>query len=162
MMYEGLRYFSGAGSPTTEFSYTGSTEDSGLGLPLVTTWDNPYEASRNNWCAKPFQTVISDVMPTFDSDNLPGSLFAGLLSSSLSGLDVASLGQDLWNREYGSTKDIFIGEVTPVVQPEDANLAPSPKSVSSFSMIRGLAQEDTNKRVLTTPPQSLRSADQRS
>lgn len=143
MMYEGLRYFAGAGSPTSEFNYTdGGSEDNLLGLPLVTTWGNPYNA--NNWCAKPFQTVISDVMPTFDSDNLPGSLFAGPLSSSLSSLDVASLGQYIWNQEYGSgsTKNIFIGEVTPGV----ADLAPSPKSVSSFSNIRGLAQEDTNKQ----------------
>lgn len=148
MMYEGLRYFSGAGSPTPEFTYTnsGSNEDYTLGLPLVAAWDNPYDASRNNWCAKSFQTVISDVMPTFDSDNLPGSSFAGTLSSTLSGLNVASLAQNIWDSEYGTTKSIFIGEVTPATLSSDADLAPSPKSVSSFANIRGLAQEDTNKQ----------------
>ena len=42
MMYEGLRYFSGAGSATTAYDYS-SGDDVDLGLPKD-SWDNPYSA----------------------------------------------------------------------------------------------------------------------
>ena len=47
---------------------------SGVGLP-VATWDNPYAARRRALCAKPFETVISDINPSYDSDKLPGTAF---------------------------------------------------------------------------------------
>jgi type IV pilus assembly protein PilY1 len=46
MMYETVRYFSGAGTPTAQFTYSSSDtnlDDNQLGLPLV-AWNNPFIA----------------------------------------------------------------------------------------------------------------------
>ena len=152
MMYEGLRYFSGTASPTSGFTYsiTDSTlDDNILGLPLYgdssnsKPWDNPYDSSKNNWCAKPIQTVISDTMPTFDSDNLPGvvTAFSGSSPSTLGTFSAVNVDQ-IWNAELGSgPRNIIIGEST-----TNQNLAPTPKTTSGFSTIRGLTPEDPNKQ----------------
>ncbi|HRF61999.1 MAG TPA: PilC/PilY family type IV pilus protein [Candidatus Competibacter sp.] len=144
MMYEGLRYFSGAKSPTSTFNYskTDSTlDDNVLGLPLP-NWDDPYAESKKNWCAKSFQTVLSDTMPTFDSDNLPGSAFTGTISSGLYSLNVSSEADTIWVAELGvGPRNIIIGETT-----TNNNQAPTPKATSGFSSIRGLTPEDPNKQ----------------
>ena len=77
MMYEGMRYFAGKAAPTTGFSIGATdTPDATLGLP-VATWTDPYAAnSGNERCAKPFQIVISDINPSYDTDQVPGSLLS--------------------------------------------------------------------------------------
>jgi type IV pilus assembly protein PilY1 len=144
MMYESARYFAGKGSPTSAFSVSyGSGEEqflTGKGLP-VASWDNPY-ASPRPVCAKPFQTVISDINPSYDSDGVPGSAFAST-SGDLDGLDAKGLGDSMWKTEFGGAQNIFIGEVKGST---DGTGAPSAKSVSSFGDIRGLSPEEPTKQ----------------
>ncbi len=77
MMYEGLRYFAGKGAPTAEYaSGTGAagTDDATLGLTNqsdpTNKWIKPYD--KFPLCSKPFMIVLSDVNPSYDSDQLPG------------------------------------------------------------------------------------------
>ncbi len=141
MMYESMRYFAGRGSPTGAFSTTfGAGQESllpGGGLP-VPAWENPYED--RPFCSKPFQTVVSDINLSYDSDDLPGSAF-GSAGDDVGGLDVSELGQDIWDADEGGSKNVFIGEAGAV---NDG--APTPKSVSSFGNIRGLAPEEPTKQ----------------
>ncbi len=142
MMYEGIRYFAGKASPTPEFmiSATGN-DDASLGLPLA-TWDDPYTA--HPVCSQPFELVISDINPSFDSDTLPGAYgqFGGSSpSGAISGLDVNALGNTIWSHEYGTTEKIFIGQ-----SGTDYDNAPTPKDASSFGTVRGLAPEEPTKQ----------------
>jgi type IV pilus assembly protein PilY1 len=121
MMFEGLRYFAGK-TPTSPF-ITGlsaaTSPDYRLGLPLVSTWANPYRPKASGGspiCSRPVQMVIADPITSFDSDQLPGSAFtlstgyggalpagAGALNA-LSTLNVASEADQIWNTELiGST-----------------------------------------------------------
>ena len=89
MMYESLRYFSGAASPTADFTYgtDAALDDNVLGLPKP-GWVDPYVNGEDvdadgildpgedldndnildgfSYCAKPFILVLSDINPTFD------------------------------------------------------------------------------------------------
>lgn len=147
VMYETLRYFAGEASATTDYTYAsdGTSSDEKLGLPLA-TWDNPYRAESSGGapsCAKPFQTVISDINPSFDGE-LPGGQFGGTLPTpptSLTGLNVNTLGQTMWTHEFGGDKNAYIGQVG-----TNNNGAPTAKTVSSFGNIRGLAPEEPSRQ----------------
>ena len=139
MMYETLRYFAGRTGATSAFDYgSGTVFDSQLGLPRVTSWTNPYRDAP--YCAKPFMTVVSDVNVSYDGDTLPGSAF-GSASDDVGGLDVSAEADEIWSQEYGTTRKVFIGESA-----GDYDGAPSPKDVSTFSDIRGLAPEEPTKQ----------------
>ena len=141
MLYESTRYFAGKASPTASFSINyGAGEEAQLaggGLP-VATWDDPY-ASRPV-CSKPFETVISDINPSYDTDEVPGSSYTSV-TGDLSGLNAASLGQTMWNTEFTGAQNIFIGDVGGVTDG-----APTAKSVTSFGNIRGLSPEEPTKQ----------------
>ncbi len=145
MMYEGLRYFEGKTGATSGFSITaGQGEESGLNLPIA-TWNSstdPYKTFGR--CAKPIETVISDINNSYDSDSLPGSYFNSF-SGDVSGLNVQTAGQDIWNNEFGVTKNVFIGQSGVAVTGPLAN-APTSKPVTSFGNIRGLAPEEPSKQ----------------
>lgn len=166
MMYEVVRYFSGATSATSGFT-TSSTRDDGVtlpggttGLPKITTWTDPYTATPTipipnsgpfPSCSKPFMMLISDVYPSFDSDSVPGtnSNFGTMAAATINAasLDVSARGQTLWNLEFGGatastvTKNVFIGQVGSTYDG-----APTPKSVSSFGNIRGLSPSDPTRQ----------------
>ncbi len=99
MMFETMRYFAGATAPEPEYTYTDAgSDDATLNMPEVTNWKDPYKSVAagglgNLACAKPFETVISDINPEYDS-NLPGGAWGGAptgaLPSTLSGLDVGA------------------------------------------------------------------------
>lgn len=141
MMYEGLRYFAGKASPSAAYKINfGEGEESSLtggGLP-VASWDNPYNS--RPVCSKPFETVISDINPSYDTDQLPGTSF-GSYTGDLTGLNVTELGQKIWDKEIGASGNYFIGQVGSL---EDG--APTPKAVASFGNIRGLAPEEPTKK----------------
>ncbi|HEX5047194.1 MAG TPA: PilC/PilY family type IV pilus protein, partial [Gammaproteobacteria bacterium] len=144
MMYEGLRYFAGKGTATSDFATGASTDEGALaggGLP-VATWNNPYGTGTGQFpvCSKPFMTVVSDINPSYDSDKLPGTAF-GSFSGDLTGLDVSALGQTIWNREIGGTKKVFIGQ-----SGSTSDNAPTPKDATSFGNLRGLAPEEPTKQ----------------
>ena len=153
MMYESLRYFAGAGTATTRFatggSTTGASEETTMGL-TTDTWKDPYKSTADGGlgypvCAKPYQTVISDINPSYDGD-LPGSPFTGAVTTrndtptNIVGFDAATQGQAIWTHEFGGARNVFIGE-TPTLN----DGAPTAKSASSFGNIRGLAPEEPTK-----------------
>ena len=144
MLYEAMRYFAGRG-PTAAYSAAGSTRDNMLGLPRVNNWRDPYATLP--YCSKPFTTVISDTNISYDSDSLPGvdPNFGGGLANSLPGpgLNVAKIGQEIWDAEFGAgtTSQRFIGQSGAL-----SDSAPSPKPVSSLGDIRGLAPEEPTKQ----------------
>lgn len=155
MMYESLRYFAGAATPTTRFATGGATqgvnEETTMGL-TTEAWRDPYGTLAGGGlgypeCAVPVQTVISDINPSYDSD-LPGSPFTGAVTTvnntpaTISGFDMATVGQQLWNLEFGAgARDVFIGDANNV-----ADNAPTVKSVSSLGNIRGLSPEEPTKQ----------------
>ncbi|BCU07713.1 pilus assembly protein [Allochromatium tepidum] len=141
MMYEGLRYFAGKGSATSAFATSGS-HDEHVGLP-VATWDNPYSATsaaQAPWCAKANMLVVSDINPSFDSDQLPGSSF-GSFSGDVSGMNVTALADTITAHEPGVTGLHFIGQ-----SGTDYDTAPTAKDVTSLAKIRGLAPEEPTKQ----------------
>ena len=149
MMYEGLRYFGGQGAATSDFDYGSgtSTRDYGLGLPRA-SWDDPFVT--NDICARAFMLVLTDINPTYDSDQLPGvdspfrSGFTGALSSADSPA-VAFNAEDLADEistEEGGLGTHYIGQ-----HDDDFDGSCSPKNLSGdgFGDIRGLCPEEPTK-----------------
>lgn len=153
IMYEALRYLGGE-SANSNYTYSGN--DDGLNLPQP-AWQNPYRSTSGGygWCSKPFQLVISDVYPSYDSD-LPGSLFGTFSGTALAGydlysgasqsIDVSILADTIWNKNYESeATNLFIGHsIVGGVSNYDG--APTAKNVSSFASIRGLAPNEPTKQ----------------
>lgn len=138
MMYEGLRYFAGKSSPTPAFDYS-SGDDTVLGLPKA-TWQNPYNSSNNPWCAQPNMLIISDITPSYDSDQIPGSNFSSFTGDI--GMNAKNEGTSIWQNEFGnSSKTHYIGQ-----SGTNQDGTPSAKTVTSFGNIRGLAPEEPNKQ----------------
>lgn len=152
MMYESLRYFAGAAAATPRFATGGNgngvTEETTLGLPTA-TWRDPYGPAASGGqgklaCARPYQTVISDINPSYDSA-LPGNAFGepapnGSTPATISALDVSAEGQVIWNHEFGGPRSIYIGQSGAV---NDG--APTAKIANSFGNIRGLVPEEPTK-----------------
>ena len=152
MMFETLRYFAGA-EPHADYSTGGSaegqTEDSTLGLPEP-DWKDPYGPVSDPpetddglgfvSCSKPVMTVISDINPSYDS-NLPGGWDAPTfaLPSNLSSFSLSTVGQAMWNTEFGGARSVFIGDNG------STDGAPTAKTASSFGNIRGLSPEEPSK-----------------
>lgn len=150
MMFETLRYFSGETTPTT--NYASGTGDTALGLSGLTSWVNPYSATPDAnatnptypSCSKPFQTLFSDVNPSYDSD-LPGSAYTIVappaVPTALTGYNSQTQGQTIWNNDVGSgSKNINIGQTSTV-----SDTAPTSKAASSLGNIRGLPEEATKQ-----------------
>ncbi len=170
MMYETLRYFSGATAGTTAYT-TGvgvatrvidngntvqSPEPSNKLDLQRPAWINPYvaSASRTNTaayptCSRPIQMVIGDPRTSFDSDQLPGAYFTPVVgfgptfTGSLGSLNVSTESDAMWTTEFGAgaTKKFFIGEAG---VNKDGN--PSAKTVSSFKDIRGHGPDATTNQ----------------
>ncbi|HET9034247.1 MAG TPA: PilC/PilY family type IV pilus protein [Dokdonella sp.] len=154
MVYESMRYFAGAAAPTTRFSTgdpsgQGANEETAMKLNKE-TWKDPYAAAPTGGgflsCSRPFQTLISDINPSYDGD-VPGSPFTGAVTTtndtptSISSFSLQTEGQAMWNAEFGAgSKSVFIGDVNNVTDG-----APTAKTASSFGNIRGLAPEEPTK-----------------
>ncbi|NJM11548.1 MAG: hypothetical protein HC889_06400 [Synechococcaceae cyanobacterium SM1_2_3] len=148
MMYEGLRYFAGKTSTTSDYDFTDEfswfVDADKLALPKP-AWVDPYRTTAGGYpyCSKPFEIVIADA-PSFDSDQLPGASFGSSgLTSDIGSLNVTTLGQTIWNGELGGSKNIFIGQSNSNDPTYDT--APTPKTVTSFGNIRGLAPEEPTR-----------------
>ncbi len=140
MMFEALRYFGGESTPTSAFRSSTMVKDDALGLPNV-NWINPYTTFP--YCAKPFILAISDIYPTYDSDDLPGSYFSGAGSQSVGTggpLDVASLADMIYADEE-SSGDRFIGQ-----QGTNVDGSCTAKAVDGFGEVRGLCPEEPTKQ----------------
>ena len=146
MMYEGLRYFAGAGSATSAFDYS-TGDDVSLGLPKA-TWDDPYSPS-DRWCSQPFMLVISDINPSYDADQLPGSNFEDeggskwpevTLGTSGSKLNVEKELDDISSYE-GISGDYYIGD-----KGGSYDSSCAPKTLSTLKDVRGLCPEEPTKQ----------------
>ncbi|MCK4824286.1 hypothetical protein KA005_51515, partial [bacterium] len=138
MMYEGLRYYAGKATPTTDFHSATMTEDDVLGLPNA-SWDDPY--ATHDYCARPFMLVLSDINPTYDSDQLPGSYFGSAPSpNDLSSLDVDTIADTIFSDE-GLTGSYYIGQ-----EQSDYDGSCAPKAASGFGDLRGLCPEEPTKQ----------------
>ncbi|UXY15648.1 PilC/PilY family type IV pilus protein [Chitiniphilus purpureus] len=138
MLYEAMRYYAGAKSATSNFS--GDTLGANLGLPELTTWKDPYAAGNNDVCSKPFVTLITDINPSWDGDNLTNSSLNGTT------VDYVGRGEALWNTEFGGAKNVVVANNCLDKDTDPAcnnNNAPTIKRVDSFNRITGLAEEPT-------------------
>jgi type IV pilus assembly protein PilY1 len=136
MLYEGVRYFSGKKSATSDFAPGGYDSDVfGENPP---TWDDPYELQP--WCSKPNIIVMSDVYPSYDSDSLPGSAFS-TFSGDLGGLNVSTYADEIFSKEPDASGMKFIGQSTLT----NDDRAPTAKNITAFSTVRGLAPEEPTK-----------------
>ncbi|RKX25273.1 MAG: hypothetical protein DRP47_10055, partial [Candidatus Zixiibacteriota bacterium] len=145
MMYETQRYFAGLGSATSDFTFTESgSADARLGLKQA-SWNDPYDETDGGFptCSKPFMLVLSDINPTFDSDELPGinSNFGTGMTADLpgSGFDAEDLADEIstaegisGNKYIGQSGSIFDGSCTE-------------KTITGFGNIRGLCPEEPTK-----------------
>ncbi|MBK1731989.1 hypothetical protein CKO41_09335 [Thiococcus pfennigii] len=152
MMYESLRYFSGKTSPTSAFvpSLTDGHEQitlrdhsgsSTMRLPAP-AWEDPYtrDDSLAFYCSPGVQLVISDVNPSYDTDAVPGTSF-GSFSGDISGLNVTSEAQEIWDAEHGGPSQHFIGQ-----SGDESDGAPTAKTVTSLGNIRGLSPAEPTKQ----------------
>lgn len=154
MMYEGLRYFTDK-QPLTAYSTgvsSGTSADSVLGLPLVSTWSNPYRPTASGgspMCSNPVQMVIADPITSFDADQLPGGAFtpdtgkgSTIPATDLTGLNVSIQADAIWANEFGAStnKLFFVGQSTPTNF--DGN--PSAKTTNTFKYLRGHGPDETN------------------
>jgi len=152
MMYETLRYFAGHGAPTTTYDYgSGTTIDSSMNLPRETDWSDPY-ATRPS-CSKPFMVVISDIYPSYDTDDLPGASFGSFSpTSTLTGkniatgatetLNVTDLANAISTGEGINGHDYFVGQSGASAGYTGACTA---QTVGGFGNIRGLCPDEPTK-----------------
>jgi type IV pilus assembly protein PilY1 len=146
MMYETLRYFAGKKTLTSLFDYSGTTDDSSLGLPKP-SWNDPYDMDDNGFdrCSKAFMLVLSDINPSYDSDNLTGvdANFGVGITGDLTGLNVSTLADTMSTAEGISstaTRKIYIGQSGAAF---DGSC--TAKDISGFGDIRGLCPEEPTK-----------------
>jgi type IV pilus assembly protein PilY1 len=160
MLYETLRYFGGKADPTGEFTYSDS-QDSGLnlskpdwGYPKGSERYKPYDIFPS--CSKPFVLILSDINPSYDSDQIPGSSFTKTNGSQFSedsetpqlGLGTTIGGVSLLNRltdTIGTQESIannswFIGENGSI-----RDTICTSKNASKLSLLRGMCPEEPTK-----------------
>lgn len=159
MLYESLRYFHGEKSASSSYSSGSGSIDDKLGLPYA-TWDDPYEnwdvpaTAKRSYCAAPYNLVISDINPSYDSDELPGALddFLKLDSnkkaiqydgSTLTDFDITSLLKTISKEEGLDNGHYFIGESVGDISKTTS--APTAKKVTNLSTIRGLSPAEPTK-----------------
>ncbi|MFV9682535.1 PilC/PilY family type IV pilus protein [Pseudomonas sp. NY15367] len=150
MMYETLRYFAGASSPTPQYDYSGGADEAlGLNKP---TWVSPYARSGSNYpaCSIPAMTVISDINPSYDH-KIPGGNTAWQAGNtafsnqndptSIQGLNVTTETNAIGVSEGLVGKNVFIGESNGV-----SDNAPTAKAIANLATVRGLAPEEPSKQ----------------
>ncbi|MCB5196962.1 pilus assembly protein [Deefgea salmonis] len=128
MMWETMRYFSGANA-----NLTTDAKGNALGLS-VAAWTNPYGSNngvpRNSVCAKPVITLLSDINPSFDD---------GISNASLNGnsFNQSNALDKIWQDEFGSgAKSVVIGS-----NGSNNDLAPTVKTATTFANLKGLPDE---------------------
>ncbi len=139
MMYESLRYFAGA-SNTTEFSSSVSDgNDMGLDLPLE-NWVDPFDENTGfPACSKPIMLVLSDINPSYDTDQLPGSYFGG--SGSFGAFNAKAEADTISSGEgFSGTSAHYIGQ-----SGSYTDTSCSAKGITGLGDIRGLCPEEPTK-----------------
>lgn len=142
ILYEGLRYWSGRGTPTAAFV---------AGISNAANGDNSNYASKPNWdtpgtlypsCSIPFNLVFSDVYNSFDHDKVPGSAFASV-TGDLTGFDATTLSNTIWANETLGTP-LIVGESgTTVGSNTDGRCGG--KGVSGLGNVKGICPAEGNQ-----------------
>jgi type IV pilus assembly protein PilY1 len=104
----------------------------------------------NGACAKPFMLVISDINPSYDSNQLPGAYsefntptFTGTFSSADGvAFNAENLGQAISTSE-GITGNRYIGQVATTF---DSSCLPKSMTANGFGRSRGLCPEEPTKQ----------------
>ncbi|WP_427980482.1 pilus assembly protein [Agarivorans sp.] len=154
MLYESLRYFHGEGFASSSYSSGSGWVDEQLGLPSA-TWDKPFD--NREYCAAPYNLVISDINPSYDADELPGAKTSfkrtdgsgnaiSYSGSTLSGYHLSNLLDEISKHENISG-NYFIGEsLNDDPDPlKRTTSAPTAKPVRSLANIRGLSPAEPTK-----------------
>ena len=156
MLYEAMRYFSGVGTASPSYDYiVNPTYDSNkkiaydeeLGLS-ISAWDDPF-ANRGT-CADPNVLLISDISPSYDSDQLPG-VYSEFIKSinkdevyegtTLPNFSVSDLLSIISSNENKTSGQFFIGQ-----SGVDSNGAPTAKEITDLGSVRGLAPAEPTKK----------------
>lgn len=139
MMYESLRYFAGAEKTNRFSTLVSDGNDRGLNLPLE-AWQDPYGTYPA--CAKPVMLVISDINPSYDTNQLPGvdGNFNDGFVENFGALNVASGLAPISANEGISGNKYYIGQ-----SGGSFDTACSGKTVAGLSSIRGLCPEEPTK-----------------
>ena len=144
MMYEGLRYFAGKGRRPPEF-----TDDFGrakkVSRATATCRSRPgtIRTPSRPVCAKPFETVISDINPSYDTDQLPGACFP---LKQFTRRHLRPQRVDAGQTDLRERDSVTAACTSSVNRAAPADGAPTPKTVTSFGNIRGLAPEEPTKQ----------------
>jgi len=167
MMYESLRYFAGKGTTsgggqTAEFDYS-TTADSGVSLSKPkwgynkgSVYYKPFEIFPS--CSQPFLLLLSDINTSFDSDQIPGSLYPKTDNTYFTedsatpqlGLGVTTSGKSLLNQLtdfIGEKEGInghswFIGESVGT----NNDFICTAKAITNLSAARGMCPEEPTKK----------------
>ncbi|QEM68135.1 hypothetical protein FO488_08150 [Geobacter sp. FeAm09] len=109
ILYEGMRYWAGKGTPTSDFVSSISSGSNGDNSNYASKpdWDTP--ATLYPTCSMRFNLVFSDVYNSFDDDQLPGSAFNTSFSGDLTNLNVQTLADRIGNNESLGTS-MVVGE----------------------------------------------------
>lgn len=148
MMFEAIRYFSGASKAHSLYDYGNGTSKDKTHNLAKPTWQPPYKAKSDDgggyqYCARPVMTVLSDINPSYDY-KLPGSRYQSIAAdaSALSAFDVSAEVDAIGTSEGIHGNNYFIGQSAS----NNADDAPTPKAISALSWARGLAPEEPSKR----------------
>jgi type IV pilus assembly protein PilY1 len=137
MLYEAMRYFGGAKAATSAFDV--AADSNGL---THDTWDDPFLATGRHWCDKPVNLIISDINPSYDSDQIPGSTFASVDTDNvLSELNVATFTNKISESEGLDGKTFFIGDNNSTNEKN----TPTAKKITNLGSIRGLSPQEPTK-----------------
>ena len=146
MMFETMRYFSGASGALPTYDYGSTSKDASLGLSKP-AWQAPYKARADGGggyqhCARPVMTVLSDITPSYDG-KLPGSRYGSVSAnaSALNGFNASDEAFAIGASEGIHGKNYFIGQSTA----DNADQAPSVKTIADLSWARGLSPQEPSK-----------------
>ncbi len=135
IMYEGLRYWSGRGSPTSAFvnNISGGNNGDNNNYASKPDWDAP--AALYPSCSIPFTLVFSDIYNSYDHDQVPGSAFA-TVSGDLTDFNASDLANTIWSNENLGTPLVTGESGTTVGTDTDGRCGG--KNVSGLGAIKGL------------------------
>jgi type IV pilus assembly protein PilY1 len=148
MMFETMRYFSGATAAHSEYDYgSGASKDKDQLQLSKPAWEPPYASKADKGggyqhCARPVMTVLSDINPSYDF-KLPKSEYKDIPinAANLEGFDVAKETDAIGIAEEIHGKNFFIGQSTK----NNGDAAPTVKQVNALSLVRGLSPQEPSK-----------------
>lgn len=147
ILYEAERYFAGKTLATESFMYS-TNDDSGLSLskqgcpPSNANCNKPWVAPYGLYpsCSRPFILTFSDISPSYDSDQVPGSYFNSV-TGDLPGLNVSTLSDTIGSTEGIAGTNKFIGQTGTTT-----DFLCSSKTISNLSSVRGICPEEPTKQ----------------